>query len=220
MKRTLIFLVIFTVTCNCLAAARPQRWHDPDAWNKLTKGATSNDVIRTLGSPVAKETAARVMIYYYQQTPEQGSPKPSVGIVRFKGVADRRTGRTSFTVHDFTLPDWDIIEKIVPKTPELIAAEQKVDQLEAQLERHRAEQERIAERARLARLQEEQRQQQIVALASREQPAVKQTATPSSDGFDVILWIQDNFFLSSVIFSILGLLTALGLAIFTRKPWQ
>lgn len=221
MKRTLILLVV-TWSCFTASAAPSPKWHDQTCWDKLSKGLTPNEVSLLLGLPAAKDTAPRAMIYYYQKTPEKGSPKPSCGIVRFRGIVDRRTNRTSFVLHDFAPPEWDLVERPAPKkSPELIAAEQKAANLQAQLDA----QARIAERTRLAKLREQeiqrQQTQQIVALARQEQPTAEQaTPSPPSDKFNIILWARENTFLVSIIVGTAFVAIAFFLAAFARKSWH
>lgn len=145
--------VILFLAPSAFPAEKESKWIDPQNWTQLQKWMSPQQVTNILGNPLYKDFNPQAGIWYYQAVPQIEGTKitrPDYGLVRF-----RRVTRGGYVVLDWKEPDWNKLQKAVPKaeqepavpTPEELEAAQK------EIDRLAEEKQKAEERAKQAELE-------------------------------------------------------------------
>jgi len=108
MKKLYIAIFMFCLlSVSCTRTKPPEKWTDQEAWGKLKKGMTEQQVVEILGKPKQKIQRG-AMKWYYQEAPREIHSEPTHGFVRFFQTENSST--ISWYLYDWQEPHWERVE--------------------------------------------------------------------------------------------------------------
>ncbi|MHC4458262.1 MAG: outer membrane protein assembly factor BamE domain-containing protein [Planctomycetota bacterium] len=106
-KKVLIATAFLVFFVGCARRKQPEKWTNREAWGKLKKGMTEQQVVELIGKPKQKIRRGG-MKWYYQEAPRKIRGEPSHGWVLFLG--SQKLYIVSWHVHSWKEPDWEKVE--------------------------------------------------------------------------------------------------------------